>query len=133
MKNVQVTREFQKLKALIKKAAGSTQDLELQSHWAQHVCILTSGLLENALKEIYSEYIGRASNPAVARYARSRLSRIQNPNSTAFIETTRCFDPVWANSLESFLERDGRREAIDSIIANRHQIAHGKNSGITIV
>jgi hypothetical protein len=27
----------------------------------------------------------------------------------------------------------GRKEAIDSIMANRHAIAHGRDSGITVV
>jgi hypothetical protein len=35
--------------------------------------------------------------------------------------------------LASFLALEGRREAIDAIMANRHLIAHGSNSGITLV
>jgi hypothetical protein len=34
--------------------------------------------------------------------------------------------------LEKFIEQEGRKEAIDAIMANRHQIAHGQNSGITV-
>ncbi|MGA9453625.1 MAG: HEPN domain-containing protein [Verrucomicrobiia bacterium] len=36
------------------------------------------------------------------------------------------------SDLELFLESNGRKDAIDSVMNNRHQIAHGKNSGITI-
>ena len=133
MKNVEVFRQLQRLKSLIQKAVVSTPDVELQSHWAQHFCVLASGVLENALKEIYSEYVRRAASPAVSSYARSRLVQIQNPKSTVFVETTRCFDPTWAAKLEAFLQQEGRKDAIDSIMANRHQIAHGQNSGITVV
>ena len=114
------------------KALSSTQDLELRAHWAQHFCILAAGLLENALKDIYDEYASRSASRAVASFVRSRLRRIQNPNATAFLEIVGSFDPDWRTKLEAFLEEDGRKEALDSIMANRHQIAHGKDCGITI-
>jgi len=28
-------------------------DIELQSHWAKYICVLCSGLLENAIQEFY--------------------------------------------------------------------------------
>ena len=31
------------------------------------------------------------------------------------------------------MDEEGRKDAIDSIMANRHLIAHGKNSGISLV
>jgi len=132
MKNVEVTRQLQKLKALLQKATGSTPDIELRAHWAQYLCVLGAGLIENGVKEIFSEYVGRTASPEVARYARSRLIRIQNPKASACVETVRAFNPTWGVALEAYLEQDGRKDAIDSIMANRHEIAHGKSSGITI-
>ncbi len=34
--------------------------------------------------------------------------------------------------METFLADNGRKDAIDSIMSNRHLIAHGGNSGITL-
>lgn len=34
--------------------------------------------------------------------------------------------------LDVFLDQNGRRDAIDSAMANRHQIAHWGYSGITV-
>jgi len=132
MKNVEVSRQLQSLKALIQKATASTQDIELRSHWAKYFCILAAGLLENCLKEIYSEYVSRVSGPSVANYARSQLLRIQNPKANIILDTARSFDPAWERDLRLFMDQDGRKDAIDSIMANRHQIAHGKASGVTI-
>src|SRR5262249_48345054 len=81
--------------------------------------------------ELYGEYIGRTSAPSVANYAISRLARIQNPKAERFVETARAFDKAWADALETFMDDNGRKEAIDSIMATRHLIAHGGNAGIT--
>ncbi len=132
MKNFEVSRQLQGLDALIKKAASSTQDVELLSHWARYFCVRTAGILENGITEIYSEYVVRTSSRPVANYASSRLAHIQNPKSQRFLETARSFDAHWAATLESFLDDDGRKDAIDSIMNVRHQIAHGQNVSITI-
>jgi len=56
----------------------------------------------------------------------------QNPKSGKFLATARAFDRSWEESLATFIETDGRKDAIDAIIANRHLIAHGKDSGISL-
>jgi len=68
----------------------------------------------------------------VGDYVESQLERVQNPKASRFVETAQAFNNRWANDLTIFLEEDGRKEAIDAIMANRHQIAHGKDSGITL-
>jgi hypothetical protein len=35
--------------------------------------------------------------------------------------------------LELFMEKEGRKEAIDGVMSNRHQIAHGRDTRITVV
>jgi hypothetical protein len=133
MKNAEVARQLQKLRSLMKSAMASTPDLALQGQWARFFAILAAGILENAIPAIYGEYVGRVSSPTVANYAVSRLSRIQNPNAEKFIETARAFSPTWAEELEAFLAINGRKEAIDAIMNARHQIAHGKSTGVSFV
>ena len=77
------------------------------------------------------EYPRRAANPNVARYVQSRVLKIQNPKSAKFVDVARSFNKTWGDDLGAFME-DGRKETIDAIIANRHQIAHGGDSGITV-
>jgi hypothetical protein len=48
------------------------------------------------------------------------------------IQTARSFKKSWGENIEAFAEEDNRGNAIDSIMQNRHLIAHGKDSGITI-
>jgi hypothetical protein len=131
------TRELQRqhgqLLALISRTSTAcASDLELQAHWAKHMCVLSAGLVENAVELIYGEFATKKSSQPVANYARSVLSRIQNPKTERFIELSRSFKAEWGNDLEAFVNDDGRKEAIDSIMANRHLIVHGRSSGISM-
>ena len=132
MKNGEISRQIQSLESLMKKAAASTKDVELLSHWARYFCVRTVGVIENGIEEIYSEFVLRASARQVGNYASSRLRTVQNPNAEKITIIARSFDVHWASALEKFLEENGRKDAIDSVMNNRHQIAHGKDVGITI-
>ena len=133
MKNREVARQLQKLNDLISKTGDACGgDIEMQAHWAKYLCVLSAGFVENALSEIYGAFVDHAASPAVARYAKASLSRIQNPKTAKFLEIARSLKPEWGDDLDVFLSDNGRREAIDSIMTNRHLIAHGQNSSITM-
>jgi hypothetical protein len=128
MKLKHLSSQHQRLSWLITQANGlPAEQIELRAHWARYICVLSSGFLENSLKEVYAYYARSCSAPAVGDYVEAQLERVQNPKASRFIENKQ-----WANDLTAFLEEDGRKEAIDAIMANRHQIAHGKDSGITL-
>jgi hypothetical protein len=133
MHNAELSRQLQRINHLIDRTeAASRGEIEIQSHWAKYLCILCAGLIENALAELYSDFARRTASEPVARYAGRSLARIQNPNAQRFIETAFGFKDQWGTELEAFLESDGRKDAINSIMSNRHLIAHGGDSGITI-
>jgi hypothetical protein len=133
LKNTELRRQAGLIRDLLSRTQTATAgDIELQSHWARYLCVLAAGFLENALFEVYSAVIRNGSNLAVARFASSRLEMISNPKSSKFLEIAGTFKAEWKLDLERFLDEDGRRDAIDSVMTNRHQIAHGDHSGITI-
>lgn len=134
MRNSEVTRQLQQLRSLIDRTRYATQDINLQGHWSRYLCIMTAGFLENSLRSIYSEFARSSSSPHVARYVDTRLRLIYNPNAQRFINTASNFDRVWGDQLQEFLAKDSsvRKNAIDSIIGNRNQIAHGGVSQISI-
>ena len=128
-----LTKQHQRLSSLIDQAHKFNADeTELRAHWARYLCVLASGFLENALKDVYGNYAQRCSNKGVGNYVAATLGKIQNPKATRFVETARAFHDAWADGLNVFLDSEGRREAIDAIMSNRHLIAHGKDSGITL-
>ena len=132
MKNRELARQIQTLRHLISRTTELSGEIELQAHWAKYLCVLVAGFLENALSELYRDYCARNASSRVSRFAARTLKRVQNPKTGTFVEVTSAFDVTWAAALERFIEEDGRKEAIDSIMTNRHLIAHGKSSDITI-
>lgn len=133
MQNREISRQIQQLHSLIARTyQASADDIEMQSHWAKYICVLSAGLLENALSELYAEYAQKVASAAVASYVRTSISKIQNPKTIKFIETAGTFKKEWADELADFASDEGRKDAVNSIMSNRHLIAHGKQSDISM-
>ena len=135
MKSTELTRQAAALHRLIKRVGHdpSTRAIEMQSHWARYVCVLTSGYVENAVRDVYGSYIRKNSySEAVIRYATKQLEGIQNPRPDRLIKIAATFDPSWGRALEAYLDQDYRSDAINSIMSHRHLIAHGRSSNITV-
>jgi hypothetical protein len=131
MKNRDVVRYQQRLDNLFEKVKD-IEDFELKAHWAKYLCILVSGYLETSVRAIYSEYTSKRADINVANYVGSRLERFQSPKMGNILELTRAFSRQWADELESATEGE-LKESVDSIVANRHNIAHGQDTGISYV
>lgn len=133
MRNQILSSHLQRLNYLFNQTTlASGSNIEIQAHWAKYLCVLSAGFIENAISEVYIEYVEGKANDEVVNFATSTLSKIQNPKVEKFINNARSFRVSWAEELEDYVEQDGRLEAINSIMGNRHRIAHGKSSGITI-
>lgn len=132
MPNIEVMRYRQRLDALFSRVSALSHDLELQAHWSRYLCILTSGFIEESVRILLSEYVQKRSDATISRYVNAQLDGFQNPKAGKILELLRVFDTDWAESVERFLG-DERKDAIDSIVNNRHQIAHGRNVGISYV
>ena len=136
MRNVRLVAQYNSILSLLERTRTATgEEAELQGHWGRYICILTAGLLENSIREIYSEYVRSASSPQVSNFAVSSLQTVFNPNANRFVQVARSFSQEWGSSLEDFLSANGgqRKDAIDSIINNRNQIAHGRITSVSVV
>lgn len=102
-----------------------------QSYLAQLMTIWASGYLEARCREVIGTYTTRRAQPNIAKYVRHDLDRFSNPKMGKIIELVRRFDKNVSDELESFAEGQ-IREGIDSIVSNRHKIAHGRPSQISI-
>ena len=133
MRNRDLSRELSRLNDLIKRTTFATEDIELQGHWGRYLCVVAAGFVENGLQTIYSDYAVNSASGPVARYVNSRLESVYNPNAQRFIDVAGSFNVAW-RELEEFLQKDegSRKEALDSIMNNRNQIAHGKSVGVTV-
>lgn len=135
MRTVELVRQASVLKSLVKRVGHepSTRALEMQAHWSRYLCVLTSGFVENIVRVIFSEYVRKNSySPLVVRYTTKQLDGIQNPRADRIVKVAAAFDAAWGRDLESFLAQQYRSDAINAIMSNRHLIAHGRSSNITI-
>lgn len=135
MQNREIAKQLQRLNDLIKKTdEACAGNLELQAEWSKYLCILSAGLIENALKAIYTEFAQKKVSKPIANYVSSTISPIRNPKTQRFLDIAAAFNPMWEDELEAYVTDNGRLEAIDSIMSQRHLIAHGQNqnSNITV-
>ena len=133
MMNQELVKQEAKIRALVRMTRQATDgDMELQSHWAKYLCVLVAGFAENALQVLYSDYVSKSTPAPVARFAIGRIKTIQNPRPNRFVEIASGFKEEWGVQLDAFFQLDGRDDAVNSIMQARHQIAHGKNSDISI-
>jgi RiboL-PSP-HEPN len=107
-------------------------EFQLRSDFAQHLCVQTSGYLENVVQELARECCRRRSGGPIQSFAISRLARSRNPSVEYIVSLVQAFDAQWADDLEVFLTPE-RRAAIDSVVSRRNELAHGALAGISIV
>ena len=132
MRNQDLDLELQRLRTLIEQTSNATSDLNLMSHWGRYLCVMVAGFLEQSIQTIYQDFANRsAEDPRVARYVSRRLRRVRNPNAEEFLQTAGHFDNQWRLNLQDFFSGDARpKEAINSIMSLRNNIAHGGNASI---
>ena len=134
MENSDLNRQLRRVRELAQQTRFATDDYRLQGHWGRYLCIVVAGFVENGLRTIYSEFAASAASPQVARYVASQLEGVTNPKAQRFLQVAGAFRESWRTDLEHYLESETelRKNAIDSIMANRNLIAHGKDTGITV-
>jgi RiboL-PSP-HEPN len=132
MRNIEVHRQIQRLNNLFSLISTISDDVETQSHWAKYLCVLVSGFVETSVRSIFSCYVQTKAAPTVVNFVKISLRRFQNVNMEAILQLARSFDPTWGEELQKATEGE-RKDAIDSIAANRNLISHGESVGITYV
>ena len=130
MKTIKAVSYKQRLDHLFTRASTVSGDTEMLSHWARYLCIMVSGFIEESVCAIFSSYCQSKAAPNVANYACSRLERLNNPKMEQICQLAGWFSEAWRKTLEAATEGE-IKDAVDSIVANRHEIAHGATVGIS--
>lgn len=128
---VELLREKQKIDNIFSLIKDQSYDAEILTHWARYICILTSGLLENSLRIMLLHYSTVHSHPNVSNYAKKNIRSITNLNAEKLRQLLGSFSSEWSLSFEQNLSSE-QKDAMDSIVANRNNIAHGYTVGITL-
>ena len=131
--NIELNRQYRRIEALIIMTKEFEPDDVLRSHMTKYICVLCSGFIENSIYHTFSDIADRSCSPSVVlTYTKSQLYKIQNANTEKIKELTKSFNPDWHDSLRDYLQEENRGAAINYILKDRHNIAHGRDSEITI-
>lgn len=130
MKERELVAQEQHIISLFNRANVFNNEPEMLSHWAKYICILTSGFIENAIRYYLSEFAVQKAHSNVANYVANDLDGFQNPNMDKILNVVGAFSKEWREELAAFVEGE-RKDAIDSIVSNRHSLAHGRSIGLT--
>lgn len=127
MKTQQYIRDLDNLK----KKIDEVDDDEVKSSLLKLFCIRTAGLLEVFLKTRISEYSKGKVPKEINRFMTAKFKDITNLKSTKFIDVLNSFSVEWSDNFKDYLEEhEQEKDSLDSIISQRHNIAHGQSSNI---
>ena len=115
-----------RLDYLFEKSSQFSSDAEMLSEWTKYLCVLTCGFVEQSIKRIYEAYVVHHANKEVNRYVERTLKRHRNPKMENICQIAGHFSKAWSKELEDKAEGQ-LKDSIDSIVANRHRIAHGED------
>jgi uncharacterized protein YjbJ (UPF0337 family) len=124
-------KSVQTVDYLLKKFRDPAFDDHTRAHISNYICVLLSGLLETAIREIIAIYCEKKSIPAIANFVKNRLERFQNPDPESILQLLNSFDSGIGDKLEQ--QWSGEiKDAVGSIVGNRHLIAHGRDTSTTL-
>ena len=122
-------------RARLEELARKTPDEpEEQADWAKYLSVLVSGYLEQSLKEILLEFVDRHDANRLQQYIAGTWPESRNMKSANMREILNHFDPSWATRFDDWITAgDQYKSELNSLIASRNDIAHGKEANTTNV
>jgi hypothetical protein len=122
---------FDKIELLAKTASTLSAEMELvKSELCKHCCILAPAAIDVCIEDCLLEYSERGKDRRIVSYIKRQIGRARNPTVSTLCIMLESFDQTWKTGLETYAS-DTIRSDIGSIVHNRNEIAHGRNSTIT--
>ena len=104
-------------------------DLFVQLTW--YLCVRTSGFLENSVQIILLQYVqSKTLDVPTQNYVEKNLKFV-NADYNDIMRTIRRFNENWRTSLRQNNVQQ-YKSVLNNLVENRNQIAHGRDSKITI-
>jgi len=116
--------------ALSKSLPVNTDSAYVISELCKYCCVLASAAIDVCMEDCLLEYCDRAKDQRVVSYIKDRLGRARNPTITTIGAILESFDQHWKIRLDTFADQRIRSD-VGSIVSNRNEIAHGRNSQVS--
>jgi len=115
---------------LSKSLPINTDTTYVISELCKYCCILASAAIDVCMEDCLLEYCDKIRDQRVISYVRDRLGRARNPTIATIGAILESFDKDWRSRLEAFADQRIRSD-VGSIVSNRNEIAHGRNSQVS--
>ena len=110
---------------------GKGFDATLLSHWAKYSCVLSAGYIEESIRTIITDHIRSNANHSIQNYVFSQVKDFTNAKPEKIARLLNSFNEDWYRKFCDHDRSEKIRVSVGSIIANRHLIAHGRDTSIT--
>lgn len=132
--NPSILSHRQRIDTLFGKVA-SVADPAAQAEWSKYLCVLVSGFIEESLRVLLEEYTLTHASPVIRAFVSREVKEITNCKTSKIISILQRFDPKWESDFLDQIQARSRiideiKNSLDSVVSNRHLIAHGKNVGL---
>lgn len=130
--NIKVSQNIKEIDNVFSLAESQSDD-EIKSYLANFICIRASGLIENYIKTRISDYSEKKVPKQISRYLSLKFADITNLKETKLRDVLGQFSQEWQNDFEELIRNNQQLKiSLDSLIINRHSIAHGKHASLTL-
>lgn len=107
-----------------------------QVEWSKYLCVLTAGFIEESLRVLLLEFTRNNASLEIQKFVEKEVSYVTNCKTERILEVLNKFDSSWGTTFENEIKDNSPidkeiKDSIDSIVINRHLIAHGKSVGIS--
>lgn len=104
---------------------------EMRAELAKYLCVLVSGYLEcNARSISHTFFANSKPRREVLNFCEVNIDRFRNPEHERLRQYFSAVHPKGREVVEG--SADELKGAINSVVANRHLIAHGRTSGVSL-
>lgn len=133
--NPLINAHQQRIDSLFTRVSASATPFD-QSEWSKYLCVLISGFIEQSFRVLLEDYSVHHSSPRIQKFVSKEVERITNCKTEKIKSTLRKFDSRWEEDFVVKISSEGMssdeiKASIDSIVATRHAIAHGRSVGVT--
>lgn len=131
MRTVEAVRISNRISGLCQKIE-LIDDMEMKAQWARYLCVLCCGFLEVSFRQVLVDAANRRSSPEIRNFVEAQLEWSKSPKMNNLLESLSKFSKSWSEALEEQVA--GKiKDSVDSLVANRHLIAHGRDTGVSYV
>lgn len=105
----------------------------IRAHWVRYLVVLTSGFLETSVSFIYTAYAEDKASPRLQKYVSAQLDSPGNLRMDRLCRLIGSFGEDWLEEVTQLPDYGRIKAAVDSIVSNRNNVAHGEDISTTIL